>query len=620
MDKPDRLLLSQVQDVCQRLADLGWEDLLAHHGLDIKSDDLASELSKRLPDINRDAPGFEDCALEGYRAIEPGNPAHSLLFHAFSSSQVTTDHQGHPTEEYPTPSDLDIIENYIYGVAPPTIEDLRVRADDAPLAIVVFASEYRPAISTVHQKHADKVFARAGFTRVGTAACKYLPPAGGSLPVVDHDENAIRVLPCRYAPYIAMQVCGEKDNFGPLRFIDSVPQNMGAAPQISDDKRLFWVTLHKICSGSECLRGRTITDDLTAFHVNQKIRRVHLALLAQGYDTGWAEPDISESPFQFSDGLAGFSMDAEDGAGLLIPWVKPALVETVIYKGEPLTFKVPKNAKTFSSSLNIAPRESGTRSAPEYVHARHVITNDGQERNLNDEPNVAALVAAGGYRARHYRDFTGDGWIRATCKDLALEIPRTVAAYSMIAPPDYFPIVKQQDIIDWWTQSAPPELGQTIWPNNPGPPKALCDDRYPGNLTFEGSVFDPADDTITSVVSFPGAGADAPCRVNPTRAPRVVTLPDGAAGIFAPGWDCSIDRTPEKDPNDDGKVILPGVTFLAAYGLGCPFPEDAKLCAALSSFWPAFAPDNTRVFEPGKYATTTPLTDEIIGQTGAPPW
>ena len=30
-----------------------------------------------------------------------------------------------------------------------------------------------------------------------------------------------------------------------------------------------------------------------------------------------------------------------------------------------------------------------------------------------------------------------------------------------------------------------------------------------------------------------------------------------------------------------------GPDHLAAYGLGSPFPEDSKLCAALSSFWPA---------------------------------
>ena len=37
-------------------------------------------------------------------------------------------------------------------------------------------------------------------------------------------------------------------------------------------------------------------------------------------------------------------------------------------------------------------------------------------------------------------------------------------------------------------------------------------------------------------------------------------------------------------------------SFTAAFGLGSPFPEDAKLCAALNSFWPAVAPDASRTF------------------------
>ena len=44
------------------------------------------------------------------------------------------------------------------------------------------------------------------------------------------------------------------------------------------------------------------------------------------------------------------------------------------------------------------------------------------------------------------------------------------------------------------------------------------------------------------------------------------------------------------------------------------------LCAALSAYWPAASPDITRTFSPGRYAATTPLTDDIIGQTGQTPW
>jgi hypothetical protein len=67
------------------------------------------------------------------------------------------------------------------------------------------------------------------------------------------------------------------------------------------------------------------------------------------------------------------------------------------------------------------------------------------------------------------------------------------------------------------------------------------------------------------------------------------------------------------------------IPHLAAYGLGSPFPEDAKLCAALSAYWPTVAPDVTRSFDsgagnPGLTGTVAPLTDEEIGQTGQTPW
>src|SRR6185437_1168933 len=83
-------------------------------------------------------------------------------------------------------------------------------------------------------------------------------------------------------------------------------------------------------------------------------------------------------------------------------------------------------------------------------------------------------------------------------------------------------------------------------------------------------------------------------------------------GVFAPGWDISTDRT---------RASGTQVQHLAAYGLGSPFPEDSKLCAALSTFWPAVAPDATRTFQPNnKWPTVSPLTDEEIGITGNLPW
>jgi hypothetical protein len=138
---------------------------------------------------------------------------------------------------------------------------------------------------------------------------------------------------------------------------------------------------------------------------------------------------------------------------------------------------------------------------------------------------------------------------------------------------------------------------------------------------LSGAEFDPADDTMTAIVGMLGSGKGRLTRLQRSDATRATTLPDAAAGVFAPGWDVSYDRTSEADPANTGVGLGPGTTFLTTYGLGSPFVEDSKLCAALSSFWPAVAPDITRTFAPGaKYATATPLTDDVIGLGAKPPW
>ena len=53
--------------------------------------------------------------------------------------------------------------------------------------------------------------------------------------------------------------------------------------------------------------------------------------------------------------------------------------------------------------------------------------------------------------------------------------------------------------------------------------------------------------------------------------------------------------------------------FYATYGLGSPFPEDVKLCAAANSFWPAVSPDASRTFGRDGTPTAIPLLDEELG-------
>jgi hypothetical protein len=220
-------LIDDVQTVCHRLAPHGWADLLGEHGLDIIAPNLAEELTRELPTIRRDFPGFEDFALEGKRGIEPGRPARSLLFHALASPNVITGAEAEPLGAFPTLAEIETVENYVFGIEPPSVEDLVTRFPHAAMAVAVFATEYRPGAETVHHRHADLYFSRTGVARVGTAEPLYDPKARGFVPF-DDDQHAFRVLPARYAAYVAVQLKGDESLFGPMNFnlLDRIPEEV----------------------------------------------------------------------------------------------------------------------------------------------------------------------------------------------------------------------------------------------------------------------------------------------------------------------------------------------------------------------------------------------------------
>lgn len=592
-------LIEQVRQICNRLAEHGWRDLFLQHGLDISAADLKQELLKDIhAKINRKLKGFEDFSLEGTRGIEPGHPARSLLYHALASPNVIIGANGLELNAFPTLAELEMVENYVFGIEPPSLLEIRSRADGADLALVVFASEYRPAPETVHRKHADLCFSRTGVARVGTVEPLYHPKNRGFLPMVEEDEHAFRVLPARYSTYIAVKRRGKENEFGPMRFNKQHEREENEREE-SDEKKYFWVPLHKIFNGTECIRDYNLHVKLEAHHVNEKLRRIHLEL---GQDASWCEPDISQSPFYFTEGIAEWSDNLDLGSNVLTPIPHPKFVEPAQYNGEPLTFKVPENHKHFYSSLLIE-SDDGSRRAPEYVHVRHVLEN-GKCVNLNNNPDMIDKIKTGGYQALHYIDYTGDGWIEVECRELANQVPRRRAAYSLVTAPDFFINCDQRELLEWEQPSVPASLKKYFWEVDPF---TLSDNRIAANIELKEAGFDKDDDTMTAIVSLPYEQLPQKANLNVTETTRHSYLPDAASGVFAPGWDVSVDSTPD------------GVEFLAAYGLGSPFPEDAKLCAALSTFWPAVAPDAARTFDKS-YPTVSPLTDEEIGQVGKLPW
>jgi hypothetical protein len=600
-------LIDEVKTICDRLAPLGWRDLLkavTGNALDMSKPTpaaLRQELTKNLASIDRSVPGFEDFAPSGRRAVTAAQPASSLLYHALASPLVTRDHQGRALQGFATAAELDVLENFIFSLAPISLPRfIQENGGTSKVGVVVFAADYRPAADTVDGRQADLTFSRTGISRIGTARPRYNPAVRGFWPEDEDNAHHVRVLPARFSAWLAVRKKGRDTRVSPILDNDQA-QKQGEA------NRDFWVPVHKLFAGSECLQDLTLTPRFNAKLFNLKIQRIHRALKTNPLPTSF--------PYVIRDGnIADWSTDPALGPGWLMPTVRPRLVEPAIINGRPLTYKVTRTLVDGFAAVEPPGKDNlngmEINPVPSYVHGRTRVAN-GQLQDLNDEPDVLASMRAKPYEALHYIDYTGEGWVEVELPQLNRFNLKTAAAYALVSAPDFFPASGQFELSEW-SRSAeiPAQFRGELWSIAPTP---LSETRLPANLQLPNSPFSPTDTTITAVVGMgPPIGVPA---VWPHQSDvmRFSSLPDDCAGVFAPGWDVGADRLPGRN----------GAAHLAGYGLGSPFPEDAKLCAALSTFWPAVAPDVFRTFATpigNTSGTIAPLTDEEIGQSGSLPW
>jgi hypothetical protein len=600
-------LINGVKIICDRLAPLGWARLLTKvtdGALNIKQgslDKLQAALTAQLPAIDRTIPGFEDFNPAGDRAVVAGKPSESLLYHALASPLVTRDDEGGLLRGFASPAELDLLENYIFSLAAVSLQEfIRQQGGASKVAVVVFASEYRPASGTVDGRHADLTFSRTGISRIGTDRPLYRPETRGFWPEDEDNVHNVRVVPARFSAWLAVKKKGHDVRISPI--LDNAQ-----AQEADEPKRDFWVPVHKLFPGNECLPGRNLTQRFIAKLFNLKIQRIHKAINTTPLPIGF--------PYVIADTeLADWSTTPELGPGWLVPTIHESLVQPAIVDGTPITYRVnPKLVDVFAAvelagtmfnNMEIHP-------APSYIHGRTKVQN-GQMHNLNDEPDVVEAMKAQQYDALHYVDFTGEGWVEISIPELAADKIDSKPAYSLISAPDFFPASGQFDLSEWSRSKEIPKQfqGEMLWNV---PPTPLSETRLPGNLQLPNSPFLANDTTITAVVAMGSPTAVSHMWPDQPLVMRSSCLPDDAAGVFAPGWDAAVDRLPGAR----------GVAHLAGYGLGSPFPEDAKLCAALSTFWPAVAPDVFRTFATpigNTSGTIAPLTDEEIGQSGSVPW
>lgn len=601
-------LIDDVKVICDRLAPRGWRELLraaSKNVLDIQqatSGQLKAALQAPIPSVDHSLPGFEDFAPSGACGITAGHPARSLFYHALASPRVTRGANGALLEDFPTLAEIETAENLVFGITLRTLPAIRQAAGGAKLRIVVYATEYRPAPDCADSPHADLTFSRTGIARVGTARPKYLPDVRGWWPEDSDNPHAFRVIPVRFTAWLAAPVKGNVARVMRL-----------AAAGAEDRQRTFWVPVHKLFDGPECIAGLDLGLQCSARFFNLKLQRVRASLSSDDPPIGF--------PYVIEDGLAELREKSEFGRIMAVPVVHESLVQPAMLNGQPQTYTVPGNKTDgFATYVTAAGERPGFNAEihpfPAYVHARTKVV-DGTFVDLNDESDVDAAVARGGYDALLYVDRTGEGWVDVQVPGLAGDPAIETAsrpAYVLLSAPDLFPFCGQRELSRWATSNDVPGpfRGRQLWGV---PPFPLSETRLPANLQLPESPFDPTDDTMTAVVGM-GPGGSPPPTVRGTDTVRASVLPDDGAGEFAPGWDTSVDV---KGP------AATGIPHLAAYGLGSPFPEDAKLCAALSSFWPAVSPDVYRTMSPhsgnAKFrGTVAPLTDEEIGQVGALPW
>lgn len=601
-----------------------WKQALLRHGLDLSrvrsSADTANLLERPLP-IDWSDPRVAGLSRATQRAVEPGDPARSLLYHMLALAECPALDGGIEL------ADLDLLENYIYSRAP-------LPDDWASLDIAVLACQYRPARRTGHQQHADLVFSRLGIARNGDTESHYDPRTRCHMPTVTGHPEHVRVLPARYAAFLVRRTRGA----GALSLVEGERQG--------DEAREFLVPVRKLFA-SGCAPGQDLTLEFGHHHVGDKLRRAAQARWGvtpepkavpgePPYSQSWRFPDAAQNAAPVPGSTAppialvrkGDSVWLMPGA---LPLIEPLTPEHFKIRG----FRVPAQwrlvpvvnrrfttqrifsdlFKLFLEGINalreryiphFAPaflRYPEPRNAPEYINIRHRWQDDGATyRDMCVEPpdrdRFLAEVKQGGYHAQLFLDHCAEGAVSVRVTQWPDR--HVFPAYSVVAAPDFYPYADQAELQRWFRE-------QRIDPKSQfrsGSPLSLSAERLAANPMhldpFSGARAFPPDET-TVPVSFSLAPRGQASEADGAPAPRMVSfLSDASSSVFAPGWDVTYAGG------------WRGI-YLATFGLGSPFVEDIKLCAASNSFWPALSPDASRTFHRADAPTALPMLDDELG-------
>ncbi|WP_232452636.1 hypothetical protein [Burkholderia ubonensis] len=612
------MLVDEVHALLLGLSAL-WREAFKRHGLDLSDstapEETANRLRQPLP-IDWDDPRIHDLCPSTERAIEPGDPARSLIYHMLALSECPSPDGGVRLEA------IDLLENYIDSLAP-------LPPDWQTLDVAVLAYQYRPARRTGHQQHADLVFSRLGIARNGDVDARYDEQTRSFVPHAQDGIEHVRVMPARYGAFLVRRVVGPDT----LALIEG--------KQAGDDQRTFIEPVRKLFP-DECLPGRRLTLKYGHRHVGEKLKRAVEAPWGvrpsppgdlDGAPYAVCSQDLGEATPAGSDAPA-VMLKRSGAAVLLMPAARP-LIEPVTPAnfgvrgfGVPARWRLAPLANRRFTTMRIitslwklvlaavdevrqqyfphfAPgwlRFPEPRNAPEFINIRHKAHENGTYTDMRAHPvdrqDFLAEVGKGGYRAQLFLDYCTEGVVTIQIAELAEHAVRP--AYSVVAAPDFYPYADQAELQRWFTERQIDPKSQF----RSGSPISLSAERLaanPGHIDpfRKTQAFSPNDGTVA--VAFSLAARATRRRDTEVHPPRMTSfLSDASSGVFAPGWDVTYAGNRRR-------------TFLATFGLGSPFAEDIKLCAASNSFWPAVSPDASRTFNRADAPTAIPMLDHELG-------
>ncbi|CAE6702699.1 hypothetical protein R20943_00650 [Paraburkholderia aspalathi] len=615
------MLIDEIHTLVGKLS-TPWKDVLKRHGLDLSSSDSPQRTAVLLSEglkIDWQDRRVQDLCRSTERAIEPGDPARSLLYHMLALSECPSPYGGISLE------DIDLLENYIYSLA-------ALPSDWSTLDIAVLAYQYRPARRTGHQQHADMVFSRLGIARNGDTEALYDARTRSYVPHLENEIEHVRVLPARYGAFLVRRVSGPDG----LALIEGKQRDDGHRAFIQPVRKLF---------SAECLPNMTLNLDYGHWHIGEKLKRAVKArwgispvplgdLDRPPYSIVCRYPDLAQPA---ATGVPSIVLKHCGGSVLLMPAARPLIEPVTSANYNVGGFSVPARWRL----IHIVNRRYTTmrlftdlyrlflafvaqihemffptiaknwfwlrfpepRNSPEYMNIRHIRDKNGTYADMRTHPirqsAFVEKVIKGGYDAQLFLDHCVEGAVTIRIKELVNR--RVLPAYSIVAAPDFFPYADQSELQRWFKED---HIDPKTQFRN-GSPISLSAERLPVNPHHvdsfsEKEAFSTSEDTIS--VSFSLAPRASKESHEKAHLPRMVSfLSDASSSVFAPGWDVTYAGGHRK-----------GI-YLATFGLGSPFAEDIKLCAASNSFWPAVSPDASRTFNRSDAPTAIPMLDSELG-------